>query len=351
MASELLDFRSDTVTRPDQAMYKAIVEAPLGDDVLGDEPTVQKLETAAAEIFNTEAALYVPSGSMGNLCCIGAQTSPGDEVIMEEYSHIYNFEAAGSTTVWSVQPRTLKSDRGAMDPEDVKAAVRPESLHLPRTRLICIENTHNFHGGAVVPIENIEAIGEIARENGLRLHIDGARIFNASIASGVKPQRYMELADSMSVCLSKGLGAPVGSVVVGKADFIDKCRRLRKTLGGGMRQAGVIAAAGLVALTENVRRLADDHANARTLAKGLAEIEGVIVYPESVDTNIVTFRLEDGFPSYEKVLDKLKENGLMIVTMAGLLLRAVTHKDVTAKDTEKAVEILQKTLPGLRKKR
>jgi threonine aldolase len=326
-------------------MYRAMAESPLGDDVLGDDPTVQELESVAAETFGTEAAVYVPSGTMGNLISIGVHAGAGDEVIMEERSHVYNFEAAGSARLWGVQMRTLSSDRGTMDPAEVAAAVRPDNIHSPHTGLICVENTHNFHGGAIVSFDNIKAISEIARNNGLKFHIDGARIMNASAATGVRPAEYAELADSLTFCLSKGLGAPVGSVIVGSKDFISGARRLRKVLGGAMRQAGVIAAAGVVALTEPLDHLAKDHRNARFLAKGLAGIDGVVIDVQEVETNIVMFRLEDGFPPYAEIMERLKTEGLLITSAAGLKLRMVTHRDVTTEDVEKALEILNRVIP------
>jgi threonine aldolase len=349
MEKRILDFRSDTVTKPTKAMYKAMVESPLGDDVLGDDPTVQKLEAMASEIFDKEAAMYVPSGSMGNLISVGVQANRGDEVIMEAMSHTYNFEVAGTSAIWGIQARPILGIRGAMDPSEVRAAVRPESSHMPRTGLICVENTHNFHGGSVIPLENIRAIGKIARENGVKFHIDGARIFNASVASGVDVKEYAACADTVQFCLSKGLSSPVGSVVVGTAEFMKKARRIRKMIGGTLRQAGVLCGCGIVSLTEMVGRLKEDHANAKKLAKGLAEIKGVRINPADVETNIVVFTLEDNYPNHAAVIEQMKTKGLLLVTMAGVKLRMVTHKDVNSADVDAALEILAKELPALRK--
>ncbi len=346
---KVLDFRSDTVTRPTRAMFHAMTASPLGDDVLGDDPTVKKLEAEAARIFGKQTALYVPSGTMGNLIAIGAQAGPGTEIIMEALAHSYNFEAAGVTRLWGVQPHPILGTRGAMDPADVAAAVRPDNMHIPPTSMITIENTHNFHGGAVIPIENIRAISEIAKENGLALHMDGARIMNASVASGVEPAEYAKYADTVQFCLSKGLGAPVGSVVVMPGKLEAKARRLRKMLGGAMRQAGVIAGAGLVGLTEMVGRLKDDHTNAKKLAHGLAGISGVVIDVRNVETNIVVFKLEDGFPGHAEVMERLGKAGLLITSMAGIKLRMVTHKDVDEADVKSALAILAEEIPKMRK--
>ena len=244
------DFRSDTVTKPTPKMRQAMAEAEVGDDVLGDDPTVQKLEALAAEKMGKEAALYVPSGTMGNSIAVKAWTRELEEVIVECRSHIYNMESTHMTFISRVTPRPLISERGAMDPEEVVRNIRKAGVHIPQTSLICVENTHNNWSGAVLPLENLEAIRRIADAHSLKVHLDGARIFNASAASGVPVKKYAELADSVMFCLSKGLSAPVGSMLTGPRDFIDYGRRVRKALGGGMRQVGVLAAAGIIALTE-----------------------------------------------------------------------------------------------------
>ncbi len=260
------DFRSDTVTRPTENMKKAMAEAVVGDDVLGDDPTVQKLESLAASIMGKEAALYVPSGTMGNSIAIKVWTKELEEVIVEERAHLYNMESTHMTFISRVTPRPLSSNRGAMDPEEVERNIRKPSVHLPRTSLICVENTHNNLSGAVVPMENLKAIREIADRHEIKIHFDGARVFNASHASGIPVKEYAAIGDSLMFCLSKGLSAPVGSVLVGDRDFIDYARRVRKALGGGMRQVGVLAAPGIVALTEMVDRLKEDHERAKKLA-------------------------------------------------------------------------------------
>lgn len=349
MAERALDFRSDTVTRPTPAMYEAMTSAPVGDDVHGDDPTVIKLESLAASMFGKDAALFVPSGVMGNLLALGVHSGKsGGEVIMEALSHTFNFEGGGASRVWGVQVRTIAGHRGAMEPDEVRDALREKTAHTVRTKVISIENTHNFHGGAVVPLENIKAIREIAQEHGIRLHIDGARIMNASAATSISVAEYATHADSLMFCLSKGLSAPVGSMLVGDAPFIAEARILRRMLGGGMRQAGVIAAAGIVALTEMVDRLEEDHLNAKKLATGLAKINGVLIDPEEVETNIVAFKLSDPHPPYGDVVEKLKTKGLLVVTMAGKLLRMVTHKDVSSTDVDAALGILGSTLMNLK---
>ncbi|TET36013.1 MAG: aminotransferase class I/II-fold pyridoxal phosphate-dependent enzyme [Planctomycetota bacterium] len=349
MTADKQNFISDTVTRPTEAMYKAMAESPVGDDVHGADPTVNRLEELAAEKVGKEAALYVPSGIMGNLLALGTHGSGGGEVIAEALCHIHNFEGGGCSRVWGLHVRTVLGERGAMDPDDVKAAVRKRTTHTGETKVILIENTHNFHGGAIIPLENIKAIRRISLENNARLHIDGARMMNACVATGIKPSEYAAQADSVMFCLSKGLSAPVGSMLTGSADFIAEARVTRRMIGGGMRQVGVIAAAGIVALTEMVDRLADDHANAKKLAEGLAEIDSVIIDPKDVETNIIIFRLKEGFPPYGEVVQNLKNNGLLISSMADKVLRMVTHKDVDAEDVDKALAILRNSLPEMQR--
>ena len=262
------DFRSDTVTRPTPKMRQAMAEAVVGDDVLGDDPTVLKLEALAAETMGKEAGLFCPSGTMGNSIAVKGWTQELQEVIVEARSHIYNLESTHMTFISRVTPRPLPSDRGAMDPDVVAANVKVPNVHTPQTTLICVENTHNNQSGAVIPLDNLKAVREVADRHGLKVHMDGARIFNASTASGVPVKEYAAQADSVMFCLSKGLSAPVGSMLVGPADFIEYGRRLRKALGGGMRQVGVLAAPGIIALTEMTGRLKEDHVRAKTAGRG-----------------------------------------------------------------------------------
>src|SRR5512143_125796 len=280
------DFRSDTVTRPTEKMRRAMAEAVVGDDVLGDDPTVQELERRAAGIMGKDAALFCPSGTMANSIAVKMWTNALEEVIVEERSHIYNMESTHMTFISGVTPRPVRSERGAMDPRDVVAAIRKPNVHTPQTTLICLENTHNNWGGAVIPLENFKAVRKIAGEHGLKVHLDGARIFNASVASGVPVRQFAAEVDSIQFCLSKGLSAPVGSMLLGTREMIDRARVVRQMLGGGMRQVGLLCAAARVAVDTMVDRLADDHANAKRLAEGLADALPGSVDPEAVETNM-----------------------------------------------------------------
>jgi threonine aldolase len=276
MTTHTIDLRSDTVTKPTPAMLEAMATAPVGDDVYGEDPTVTRLEAIVAELAGKEAAVFVPSGTMGNLIAVLSHCGRGDEMILGDQSHIHFYEQGGTAALGGVHPRTLRNRAdGTLDLREVEAAIRGDNEHFPVTRLVCLETTQNRCGGVVLPLDYMDAAGELAHRHGLPLHVDGARLWNAAVQLGVSPARLLQGADSASLCLSKGLAAPVGSVVVGSAAFIRKVRRNRKVVGGGMRQAGVIAAAGIVAVTAMVERLADDHENARALARGLAEIEGL----------------------------------------------------------------------------
>lgn len=340
---EFSDFRSDTVTRPTEKMRRAMAEAVVGDDVLGDDPTVQKLESLAAEIMGKEAGLFVPSGTMGNSVAIKVWTRELEEVIIEDRSHIYNMESTHMTFISRVTPRPLPSKRGAMDPEEVEKKIRKPSVHIPRTSLICVENTHNNWSGAVVPIDNLKALREIADRHGIKVHFDGARIFNASIASGVPVKEYAAIGDSLMFCLSKGLSAPVGSMLVGKKDFIDYARRVRKALGGGMRQVGILAAPGIIALTEMVERLKEDHERAKRLALGIAELAGIKLNPEFVQTNIIIFDFHHPKLSIPEFLARLKEEKVLALAATGGI-RFVTHKDIGDEDIERAITAFRKIL-------
>jgi threonine aldolase len=324
---EYSDFRSDTVTRPTDKMRKAMAEAEVGDDVLGDDPTVQKLESLAAEKMGKEAAMYVPSGTMANSIAINGWTKELDEVIVEERAHLYNMESTHLTFIARVLPRPLPSNRGAMDPEEVERNIRKPGVHIPRTSLICVENTHNNWSGAVVPMENLKAIRKIADKHDLKIHFE-----------------YADLGDSMMFCLSKGLSAPVGSLLTGPKDFIDFARRVRKALGGGMRQVGVLAAPGIVALTEMVDRLGEDHERAKKLALAIAELPGVSLDPDHVDTNIIIFAFNHPKISIGEFLAKLKEEGVLALATSEGRVRFVTHKDIGDKDIDKAISSFHKIL-------
>lgn len=341
--ARILDFRSDTVTRPTENMRKAMAEAVVGDDVLGDDPTVQKLEALAADTIGKEAALFMPSGTMANSTAVKCWTHELEEVIVEERSHIYNMESTHMTFIARVTPRPLPSQRGAMDPEEVERNIRLPSVHIPRTSLICVENTHNNWSGAVVPFENLRAMREVANKHELKVHFDGARVFNASAATGVPVREYGKIGDSLMFCLSKGLSAPVGSMLVGPKDFIAYARRVRKALGGGMRQVGVLAAPGIVALTEMVDRLGEDHRRAKQLAETIAEMPGVELDPDLVETNIIIFGFNHPRYSIPEFLAKLRERDILaLATWGGI--RFVTHKDIGDEDIERAAQAFHELL-------
>jgi threonine aldolase len=341
--SEISDFRSDTVTRPTESMRRAMAEAVVGDDVLGDDPTVQKLEELAAGIMGKEAALFVPSGTMGNSIAAKVWTRELEEVIVEARSHIYNMESTHLTFISRVTPRPLSSGRGAMSPEEVETNIKKPSVHIPRTSLICVENSHNNWSGAVLPLDNLRKIRAVADSHGLKVHLDGARIFNASAASGVPVKEYAALVDSVMFCLSKGLSAPVGSMLAGPGDFIGQARRVRKALGGGMRQAGVLAAPGIIALTEMTGRLGEDHARAKKLAKAISQSPGVKLDPGEIETNIIIFGFSHPRLSVDNFLAELrKRRVLALATGAGI--RFVTHKDIDDEDVDRAIAAFKEIL-------
>ncbi len=324
----MIDLRSDTVTRPSPEMRAVMAAAEVGDDVWGDDPTVAALERAAAELLGKEAAVYVPSGTQSNLCALMAHCQRGDEYIVGDNAHTYRYEAGGGAVLGSIQPQPVRMlDDGRLDLDHVAAVVKPPDSHFARSRLLCLENTHD---GKVLPLSHLAEAAELARARGLGLHLDGARLWNAAVALGVAPAAVAEVFDTVSVCLSKGLGAPVGSVLVGRADLVESARRWRKMLGGGMRQAGMIAAGGLYALEHNIERLADDHANAGRLAEGLAKIEGVTVTGQN--TNMVFTRFDDTVDP-EPVREALAAND-MLVAINGRASRMVTHLDVSAPDID-----------------
>ena len=339
----IVDLRSDTITRPTAAMRKAMAEAEVGDDVFGEDPTVNRLEKMAAECLGKEAALFVASGTMGNLASVLAHCGRGDEVILGDQSHTFFYEQGGIAALASVHPRTLRNlPDGTMDIEEIEAAIRPDNVHFPRTRLISLENTHNRCNGRPLTPEYMQTVGEMARRRGLKVHVDGARVFNAAVAQGVEPEVLASEADSVTFCLSKGLAAPVGSVVCGDADFIMKALRARKVLGGGMRQAGILAAAGTVALDTMVDRLAEDHANARRLAEGLAEIKALEINPGNIFTNIVYFEIERDDLTPERLVEMLNAEGIKLLPTGRRQLRAVTQYHVTAGDIEHTLDVLRK---------
>lgn len=337
-----IDLRSDTVTLPTPAMRQAMATAELGDDVYGEDPTVNRLEALAAEMLGKEAAVFVPSGTMGNLVCLLTHCRRGDEAIMGDRAHTFLYEAGGSAAVGGIHPRTVRNrPDGTLDLDEVRDAVRSEDVHCPRTRLLALENTHNRAGGAVLSLAYIAQARALCDEYGIALHCDGARLWNAAVALGVSPATLAAPFDSLSVCLSKGLAAPVGSLAVGSAGFIAEARRARKQLGGGMRQAGVLAAAGIVALQEMIERLADDHTNAATFATGIERLDYRV--PHAVQTNIVIFEQPpDGPPPAERSA-RWAERGLLISPIGGRQFRAVTHYGIEAGDIERALAIMADT--------
>jgi threonine aldolase len=345
-----IDLRSDTVTKPTPSMRRAMAEAEVGDDVYGEDPTVNRLQEHAAGIFEKEAALFVPTGSMGNQIAVKLHTRPGQEVVIEERGHIYNYEMAAMSAVSGTLARPVRSGDGSgiLRWEEIKAAVRVSDspYYVARTGLVALENSHNLAGGVLMTRERTEEICDGAHALGLGVHLDGARIFNAAEALGESVAALARPADSCMFCLSKGLGAPVGSVLLGTRAFIDEARAWRKLLGGGMRQAGILAAAGLVALEETPPRLAEDHANARRLAAGLAELPGVNIDPERVQTNIVIFDVTDTGLAAEEICARVRESKGVLCSGFGNSIRMVTHYDVSHDDIEVALEALRQVIAG-----
>jgi threonine aldolase len=343
----VIDLRSDTVTRPTPDMRAAIQAAEVGDDVFDEDPTVNRLQERVAGLLGKEAALFVPSGTMSNQICVKVHTQPGDELLCEASCHIYNFEAGGPAVLSGVTCRTVEGDHGILDVSQLEDKVRPDNEHLVRTRLVCLENTHNRGGGRVYPLEKIQAISGWARQNGLRMHLDGARLWNAVVASGIPAAEWAANFDSVSVCFSKGLGAPIGSALCGTRDFIARARRVRKLLGGGMRQAGVAAAAALYAVEHHVERLAEDHRNARVLARAVADTPGLRLDPPEVETNLVWFKVDPELGTAKDVAAALKQRGVRVHSAGPHTLRACAHLDVSAAQAERAAEVIRQTVPAL----
>ncbi|HEY2995688.1 MAG TPA: GntG family PLP-dependent aldolase [Methylomirabilota bacterium] len=340
---DIVDLRSDTLTLPTPEMREAMARAEVGDDVWGEDPTVQRLEAMAAARLGKEAAVFVASGTMGNLVSVVAHTQAGQEVVLDLDSHIYNYEVAGGTVVGNVQMRPVRTERGFLTPDQVQEAIRPSNIHIPVTGLVCLENTHNRHGGTCCAPEEISAVAAVAHAAKVPVHIDGARLFNAVVALKRDARDFVRDADSVTFCLSKGLGAPLGSVVCGSADFVARARRVRKMVGGGMRQAGIVAAAGVVALERMVDRLAEDHANARALAEGLARRPGLEIDLASVQTNIVIIRVNKGdraqsVKATQALVAGCAARKVKIHATGPTTIRCVTHKDVDAEDIRRALE-------------
>jgi len=342
----MIDIRSDTVTKPTPEMRRFMAEVEVGDDVFHEDPTVNALEEETAALVGMEAALYVPSGTMGNQIGVWVNTREGDEVILERDCHIYNYEAGAPALLSRVMIRTIQGRRGVIIADQVAAEINPDNIHNAPTRLVCLENTHNRAGGAIYPLDEIACIGTLCRERGLRLHLDGARLWNASAATGILEREYVRHVDTVSVCYSKGLGAPVGSALCGTNEVIARARQRRKVLGGGMRQAGIIAAGALYALRHHRERLPQDHANAKRLAGGIADMRGIRVDAAAVETNIVVIEIAPPVPAAE-VSRRLQELGVLINPIRPTALRAVTHLDVSRADIDAAIEAFNKVTRAL----
>ena len=342
---KMIDLRSDTVTLPTEAMRKAMYSAPLGDDVFGEDPTINRLEKMAAEKMGKQAALFVPSGTMANLVSVLTWCGRGDAVILGDQCHTFFYESGSISALGSVFPQPVKNHPdGTMNLEDIRSAIRIGNIHAPRTRLICLENTHNRCYGSPLTAEYTASVGKIAKEHNLPLHLDGARIFNAAVALGVDAAELAESADSVSFCFSKGLSAPVGSIICGPADFIKEARRIRKMAGGGMRQAGVLAAAGIVAMEQMIDRLADDHRNARRLAEGIAQTKGLSIDLSLVRTNIIYFSLENQKKVEEKFVSDAAKEGILFLALGKNRFRMVTHYGIEADDINKVISALKKVV-------
>ena len=339
-----IDLRSDTITKPTPAMREAMARAEVGDDVFGDDPTVARLEARVAEMLGKEAAVFTPSGTMANQLALRSHTEPGDEILVEANAHIYYYESGAPAALAGVMCRCLSGVRGVFTAADVEAALRPADQHFAPTKLVCIENTHNRGGGSIWPIERIREVAEVSRARGLRLHLDGARLWNASVATGIPERDYAAPFDSVSVCFSKGLGAPVGSALCGTREFIHRARRFRKMYGGGMRQAGILAAGALHALEHHRARLAEDHANARALAEGLSRLPAIELDPSSVQTNIVLMRV--GKLPAATLGGALDQAGVRVLATGPDTIRAVTNLMISSDDISVALDTFKRILNG-----
>ncbi|MFC2133474.1 threonine aldolase family protein [Bacteroidota bacterium] len=336
----VIDLRSDTVTKPSKEMLQAMVDAEVGDDVYKEDPTVNKLENYTAELLGKEATLFVPSGLMGNQICLNVWTNPSDEVICDMGAHIFQYESGSPAALSGLQVTPIMGDKGRIKADQIEPMIRPASAYyMPRTKVIELENTHNRAGGIIQPIENIKEISKLAKDRGLIFHMDGARLWNASVATGISLAEYSSYFDSLSVCLSKGLGAPIGSVIAGPKDFITEAYRIRKAWGGGMRQVGVIAAAGLYALKNNIERLKEDHEKAELLAENISKIDNLEIDKDSVETNIMMFTPKN--MSVDEGIKKCEEKGLRFGPDGFGHIRAVTHMDVSFEEIETANEIMK----------
>jgi len=341
---KIIDLRSDTITKPTPGMREAIANAKVGDDVFGEDPTINKLQKRVAELLGKEAALFVPSGTMANQISIKSHTIPGDEVLCDANSHIFNYEGGSPAFISGAQLCPLPGINGVITPEQIKNALRTQDSHHPQSRLIALENTHNRAGGTIFPLDTIKAIRETANFYDLRMHLDGARLWNAHVETGIPLNEYGKYFDSVSVCFSKGLGAPVGSVVTGSIEFINKAHRYRKMLGGGMRQAGILAAAALYALDYHLERLADDHKRAKKIAEFLNSVKGVYVNLKETRTNIVIADFKDYGQDAAVIAQKLNEKGVLGIAFSATKIRFVTHLEIDDQDIDTALKIFKTVL-------
>lgn len=344
---DIIDLRSDTITQPTPGMRRAMAEALVGDDVFGDDPTVQLLEKRTAGLLGKDEALFLPSGTMANQVALRTHTQPGDEMVVEANAHIYYYEAGGPAALSGIICRYVPGERGIFTAAQLKSVLRPSDVHFAPTRLVCVENTHNRGGGSIWPLQAIQELAEVARNHQLKMHLDGARLWNAAIATGISEAEFARHFDSVSVCFSKGLGAPVGSVLAGDRDFIARARRFRKQFGGGMRQAGILAAAALYSLDHHRKRLIEDHALARLLAEGVSEIPGLKIELDSVQTNLVFFTTESQAAPH--VARALNNEGVRVLVVGPQTLRAVTHLHLLREDMAKAVDRIRRVMEALQK--
>jgi len=340
--NSIIDLRSDTVTQPTPDMREAMATAPVGDDVFGEDPTVNRLQERVAELFGKEAGLFVASGTMGNQVAINAHTQPGDEVICEYNAHIFNYEGGAPALLSGVQLHPIPGSRGVITASQIEAVIRPDDHHFPHTRLIAIENTHNRAGGTIFPIDEMKKIYQLAQRRNLKVHLDGARIWNASVATGIPLLEYAKYADSINVCFSKGLGAPVGSMILGSKEFITRAHRYRKLYGGGMRQAGILAAGALYAVEHNFKRLAEDHRRAKTLATALSALNGIKIDLEAVQTNIVIFEVVSHSINAQEFVERCREAGVLMIPVGTNKVRLVTHLHISDDAVARAIESFQK---------
>ena len=337
----MVDLRSDTLTQPSAEMREAICKAQVGDDVFGEDPSINRLQEMMAEISGKEATLFVASGTMGNQICIKTHTQPGNEIIVERDSHLYNYECGSPALLSHVQVLPIIGHQGYFTARQVKEVIRPDNVHHPRTTLVCIENTHNRSGGIIFPFSEIERISKFTKENRIKLHLDGARLWNASVATDIPIKNYCDLVDSASLCFSKGLGAPVGSVIVGSHEFIERARYYRKAFGGGMRQAGILAAAAIYAIENNIQRLAEDHKRARVLGDFISTLPGIEFDKQNLQTNIVIFDVKKSGLNGQQAVDRLNEKGVKMLTFAGTKMRAVIHMHISDRDIQNTISVLK----------